>query len=76
MKRFSPRSAPGIYAKYPILPLLERELYASGALGVAMTGSGPTMFAIFASRAEVEAAARDWQRRYPEFQILAARQLR
>lgn len=68
--------APGIYAKYPVLPLLEKELYASGALGVAMTGSGPTLFALFASRAEVEAAAAEWRERYPEFRILAARPLR
>ena len=68
--------APGIYEKYPILPLLEEELYASGALGVAMTGSGPTLFALFADRAAVEAAEADWKRRYPEFQIVVARQLR
>ena len=68
--------APGVYAKYPVLPLLEKELYASGALGVALTGSGPTLFALFATRAEVEEACRDWKSRYPEFQILAARQLR
>ena len=62
--------APAVYAKYPILPLLEKELYASGALGAAMTGSGPTLFAVFADRKKLEAVCAEWRERYPEFQIL------
>ena len=65
--------APGVFEKYPILPLLETELRASGALGVAMTGSGPTLFALFADAAAVERQGAIWRERYPEFQIVAAR---
>ena len=65
--------APGVFEKYPILPLLEAELRASGALGVAMTGSGPTLFALFADAAAVERQGAIWRERYPEFQIVAAR---
>lgn len=62
--------APAIFAKYPILPLLEEELRDSGALGVAMSGSGPTLFALFADRGTVAAQCERWRARYPEFQIM------
>ena len=39
--------APACYKKFPILQILKSELLEAGALAAEITGSGPTIFAIF-----------------------------
>jgi 4-diphosphocytidyl-2-C-methyl-D-erythritol kinase len=43
--------------KFPVLELLKDKLRASGAAGALMSGSGATVFGLFAQRAAAEAAA-------------------
>ena len=48
--------APIIFRQHPEMSEIERTLLEHGALGAAMTGSGPTMFGLFADRDAAEAA--------------------
>lgn len=41
--------APAAFRKFPLLEILAENLYASGALAVQMSGSGPSLFALFDS---------------------------
>ncbi|MBE6358851.1 MAG: 4-(cytidine 5'-diphospho)-2-C-methyl-D-erythritol kinase [Lentisphaerae bacterium] len=52
--------APALMKKFPLLEILQEQLYAAGALTVQVTGSGPTLFALFASGAA--AAAKEVRR--------------
>ena len=47
-----------LFAKFPLLIQLRRELLAGGALCVHVSGSGPTLFALFADNAKRQKAAR------------------
>ena len=42
---------------YPLLEKIKRDLLSLGALGALMSGSGPTVFGIFAGRQQAEGAA-------------------
>lgn len=44
--------------KYPVIAKLKQRLKAAGALGVLMSGSGPTVFGVFPSWAEAKKAGR------------------
>ncbi len=66
----------GVFAKYPLLALLAEEMRRRGALSVNMTGSGPTLFALFASAAAAREARTDLAARYPEFRVMVPRQWR
>jgi 4-diphosphocytidyl-2C-methyl-D-erythritol kinase len=61
--------APAVFDKFPVLSIIKRELLGAGALGVEMTGSGPTLFAICHDRAFADAIAKVMQEKYPEFLI-------
>lgn len=49
--------ATAAYRKFPALGLFRDRLLELGALGAAMSGSGPTMFALFEGKAAAEAVA-------------------
>ncbi|MDD3117772.1 MAG: 4-(cytidine 5'-diphospho)-2-C-methyl-D-erythritol kinase [Victivallales bacterium] len=49
--------AAALYEKFPLLVHLRQELLTAGALGAEISGSGPSMLAIFADRAGAAAAA-------------------
>ncbi len=49
--------APAVMKKFPLLRMLEDSLTASGALRVMVSGSGPTLFALYESFAERDRAA-------------------
>ena len=46
-----------LYEKFPLLNVIREELYASGAAGVLVSGSGSSLFAVFADSASRKAAA-------------------
>ncbi len=52
-------------ARYPELGRIKEELAASGADGALMSGSGPTVFGLFADRATAEQCLEKMQARYP-----------
>lgn len=54
--------APALRKKFPLLPLLEDFLYDSGALAVQVSGSGPSLFALFDRN--IEAAANGLQQKF------------
>jgi 4-diphosphocytidyl-2-C-methyl-D-erythritol kinase len=43
--------------EYPLIPGIQQKLRDTGALISAMSGSGPTVFGVFASREKAEKAA-------------------
>ena len=57
---------PIVEAEHPELSHIRSVLISQGALGASMTGSGPTMFALFDDRSRAEEAARILHRTYPE----------
>ena len=56
--------APALMKKFPLLEILQESLYAAGALAVQITGSGPTLFALFRSGAA--SAAEELRKSYQE----------
>lgn len=50
--------APALWDKFPLLHIRKEQLLAAGALAVQITGSGPTLYAIFPDDATKEAARR------------------
>ena len=44
--------APAVFRKFPLLEMLRDELYCNGAQLVQMSGSGPSLFALFEENAE------------------------
>ena len=64
----------GVFHKYPLLKLLSAEAKECGALNTLMTGSGPTLFALFASNQAADQAAAAMQAAHSEFKITRARQ--
>lgn len=59
-------------SKYPIISDLKSWLRGHGALASSMSGSGPTVFGVFASREGAEAAALDAKETWKDCWILAA----
>ena len=47
--------APAVFRKFPLLEMLRDELYSCGAEFVQMSGSGPSLFALFADNAAAAA---------------------
>ena len=60
----------GVFRKYPLLDILKNSALASGALGCWMTGSGPTLFALYANKEAARNACSSLQKSYPEFRII------
>ncbi|MDR2167002.1 MAG: 4-(cytidine 5'-diphospho)-2-C-methyl-D-erythritol kinase [Clostridiales bacterium] len=54
-------------AQNPIIYAIKEEIMALGALGAAMTGSGPTVFGIFERRESAERAMAVIKAKYPDF---------
>lgn len=53
-------------ARWPELVRIKEELTANGAGGALMSGSGPTMFGLFADQAAAEQCREKMQTRYPQ----------
>lgn len=51
-------------SRHPEILELRQALLSAGALGARMSGSGPTVFGLFASRGDAERAADELERRY------------
>ena len=62
----------GVFDKYPILKILAGETSANGALSVQMTGSGPTLFALFGDRKTMLQAQETLQQAHSNFRIFTA----
>jgi len=56
--------APAIFRKFPLLEIIKEQLYADGALAVQISGSGPSLFALFESADESAAAAVTVKKRF------------
>lgn len=63
---------PGVFNKYPILEILAQRMTQAGAMRVLMTGSGPTLFGIFADSKSRAQAQSELQAAYPEYRIIPA----
>ena len=63
---------PGVFNKYPILEILAGEISANGALSVQMTGSGPTLFALFGDRKTMLQAQETLQGKHSDFRVFTA----
>jgi 4-diphosphocytidyl-2-C-methyl-D-erythritol kinase len=48
--------AGALYEKFPILEIIKNEMFNAGATGAEISGSGPSMFAVFCSVSELEEA--------------------
>ena len=59
----------GVFNKYPLLEVLADEIKSHGALSVMMTGSGPTLFALFADRKTMQSTGEALQQTYSEYKI-------
>jgi 4-diphosphocytidyl-2-C-methyl-D-erythritol kinase len=59
--------APSTVGGFPARERLASEMKAAGSLGVLMSGSGSTMFAVFRERAAAEKAKGRFEREYPEY---------
>jgi 4-diphosphocytidyl-2-C-methyl-D-erythritol kinase len=66
--------AVAVLEKFPLLGIIQRSLLDSGALGAAMTGSGPTIFAICADSASADCLAAAMRDIYPDFEVLSTTQ--
>ncbi len=62
----------GVCNKYPVLDLLLSDMKSSGALNAVMSGSGPTLFALYKDAETLEKARKTLQEKYPEFQVIPA----
>ena len=62
----------GVFHKYPLLKLLAAEAKECGALNTIMTGSGPTLFALFESDQAADQAVEAMQSNHPDFKIIRA----
>ncbi|MBI4227783.1 MAG: 4-(cytidine 5'-diphospho)-2-C-methyl-D-erythritol kinase [Candidatus Omnitrophica bacterium] len=64
---------PAIEASYPAIRRLKAVLSEEGALGVLVSGSGPTTFGLVADQAQAQALAARVQRGQPDWTVLVAR---
>ncbi|MBO5923795.1 MAG: 4-(cytidine 5'-diphospho)-2-C-methyl-D-erythritol kinase [Lentisphaeria bacterium] len=62
----------GVFNKYPVLEMLSDEIKAHGALSVLMTGSGPTLFALFADCKTMKTAEQSLQAAHSECKVFTA----
>ena len=62
----------GVFNKYPILELLAKRMSDLGAMRVLMTGSGPTLFGIFADRPSRDLAQAELTELLPDCRIIPA----
>ena len=58
------------YKKFPILEILKTELLESGAAAAEITGSGPTLFALFENNKKRDESAEYFKRNYPQMTII------
>lgn len=56
-------------SRYPLVARLKEELAANGAAGVLMSGSGPTVFGVFADEAVARQAADEVGRSHPDWHV-------
>ena len=61
-----------VEARLPIVKKLKQILRAFGAIGTLMTGSGPTVFGVFASSEQQRIAEQALHRHYPSFLVVKA----
>lgn len=62
-----------VFAQYPKLAQYKQELLAAGALGAAMSGSGSTLFGLFATEEEAGRAGNIISRLRPELKVNVVR---
>ena len=62
----------GVFNKYPILEMLAEDIKSNGALSVTMTGSGPTLFALFGDRKTMQTAEQTLQQKHSSFRVFTA----
>lgn len=60
----------GIFDKYPLLKILRGKVLYSGALGCWMTGSGPTLFALYSNKQKQHEAVRNLSELLPACRII------
>jgi 4-diphosphocytidyl-2-C-methyl-D-erythritol kinase len=60
-------------SRYPLVATAKEELAASGAAGVLMSGSGPTVFGVFADEAVARTAADELRHRHSDWRIFVVR---
>lgn len=58
------------YKKFPILKILKEELLRSGAAVAEISGSGPTLFALFESSEKCDEAEKLFKGNYPQMTII------
>ena len=55
--------------RYPLLAQIKERLLAAGAVGSLMSGSGPTIFGLFADEEAAQSASDELQKQYPEWRL-------
>lgn len=58
------------YKKFPVLEILRAELLESGAAAAEITGSGPTLFALFENPDKRDKSAEYFTRNYPQMIVI------
>ena len=58
------------YEKFPILKILKEELLESGAISAEISGSGPTIFALYEDMKTRDEAAKIFKESYPQMTII------
>jgi 4-diphosphocytidyl-2-C-methyl-D-erythritol kinase len=56
-------------ARYPLLAEIKERLLAAGAAGSLMSGSGPTVFGLFACAEKAQSACDEMRQRYPDWRL-------
>ena len=59
--------------KYPVISEIEEKLKEAGAVNAVMSGSGPTVFGMFNSMKEADAAAELLKEHFPGFEIFSTK---
>lgn len=62
--------ATACYEKFPVLRILKAELLKSGAVSAEITGSGPTLFALFESQGKRDESANLFKHNYPQMTVI------
>jgi 4-diphosphocytidyl-2-C-methyl-D-erythritol kinase len=61
--------------RYPLVAKVKEELAACGAAGVLMSGSGPTVFGVFADEAAARKAADELRQRHLDWRVFIVQPL-
>jgi len=61
--------APALYFKFPLLGMIRESILKLGALNAEISGSGPTLFAIFPDDKYLEQVSIDLKKKYPIIRI-------